>query len=229
VWASVPDLAIAPAALAQRYVGAKIMIGHLPVGRIVAEGPPLAALFWSLKPADHETWRTGFEDWRGQIARLWPALAPLAAAFEGPDDFTLAFYMHFTARRPFRGAFAMIGDAAHATSPQLGQGANMSLLDAWALGDALEATGDVGRALESYARWRRGHVRFYQLASAAMTPFFQSDSRWLADVRDVAFHQMKQVPWLRGEMLRTLAGLKTGLLTSAPAEELAGANAQRAR
>ena len=33
VWASVPDLAIAPAMLAQRYVAARIMIGHLPVGR----------------------------------------------------------------------------------------------------------------------------------------------------------------------------------------------------
>ena len=44
-----------------------------------------------------------------------------------------------------------------------------------------------------------------------MTPFFQSDSRLLANVRDLAFHRMKIVPYLRREMLRTLAGLKTGL------------------
>jgi 2-polyprenyl-6-methoxyphenol hydroxylase-like FAD-dependent oxidoreductase len=218
VWASVPDLAIAPATLAQRYVGTRIMIGHLPVGRVSPNGPPLAAFFWSLKLADHQTWRAGFEGWRSRVASLWPALAPLVSAFAGPDDFTLASYVHFTARRPFAGAFALIGDAAHATSPQLGQGANSALLDAWALADALEATGDIDRALRSYARRRRGHVRFYQLASATMTPFFQSDSRLLADARDLAFHRLKRV--------RTLAGLKTGLLTSASAEDIAGARAR---
>jgi 2-polyprenyl-6-methoxyphenol hydroxylase-like FAD-dependent oxidoreductase len=222
VWASVADRAIAPATLAQRYVGAKIMIGHLPVGRIDAQSPLLAAFFWSLKPADYPAWRARFADWQTEVARLWPALEPVLAAFDGPDDLTLAAYMHFTARRPFRGPFALIGDAAHATSPQLGQGANSALLDALALADALEATGDITQALIYYARIRRRHVRFYQLASAAMTPFFQSDSRVLADLRDLAFHRMKIVPWLRREMLLTLAGLKTGLFTNASARALAG-------
>jgi len=222
VWASVPDLAIAPATLAQRYVAARIMIGHLPVGRISAQSPPLAAFFWSLKPADYPAWRAGFENWRAEVARLWPAVEPLMVHLNGPDDLALASYTHFTARRPFRGPLALIGDAAHATSPQLGQGANSALLDALALGDALAATRDIARGLEAYVRLRRRHVRFYQLASAAMTPFFQSDSRLLAEMRDLAFHRMKIVPWLRNEMLRTLAGLKTGLLTSATAEALAG-------
>ena len=221
VWASIPDLAVAPATLAQRYVAARIMIGHLPVGRISADSAPLAAFFWSLKPAEHPAWRTGFDDWRKQVAQLWPALAPVVAPL-GPDDFTLATYMQFTARRPFRGPLALIGDAAHATSPQLGQGANSALLDALALGDALDATGDMAQALDLYARLRRKHVRFYQFASAAMTPFFQSDSRLLAEVRDLAFHRLKIIPWLRREMLRTLAGLKTGLVASATPGELAG-------
>lgn len=59
-----------------------------------------------------------------------------------------------------------------------------------------------------------------------MTPFFQSDSRLLADARDLAFHRLKRVPWVGGQMLRTLAGLKTGLLTSASAEDIAGARAR---
>ena len=55
-----------------------------------------------------------------------------------------------------------------------------------------------------------------------MTPFFQSDSRLLADMRDLVFHRMKIIPWLRREMLLTLAGLKTGLFASASAQALAG-------
>jgi 2-polyprenyl-6-methoxyphenol hydroxylase-like FAD-dependent oxidoreductase len=223
VWASVPDLDIAPAKLEQRYVAARIMIGHLPVGRMSAETPPLVALFWSLKPGGHAAWRAGYEAWREEAARLWPALAPMIAGLNGPDDFALAAYVQFTARRPFRGALALIGDAAHATSPQLGQGANSALLDALALADALDAARDIEAALQTYARLRRRHVRFYQLASALMTPFFQSDSRVLAGLRDLTFDRMKHVPWLGQEMLRTLAGLKTGFLTSKTPEALAGA------
>jgi 2-polyprenyl-6-methoxyphenol hydroxylase-like FAD-dependent oxidoreductase len=223
VWASAPDLDIAPAKLEQRYVAARIMIGHLPVGRISAEAAPLVALFWSLKPAEHASWRAGFEAWREEAARLWPALTPLITGLGGPDDFTLATYVQFTARRPFRGALALIGDAAHATSPQFGQGANFALLDALSLADALDAASDVETALKTYARLRRGHVRFYQLASALMTPSFQSDARALAALRDLTFDRMKYVPWLGQEMLRTLAGLKTGFLTSKAPEALAGA------
>lgn len=36
-----------------------------------------------------------------------------------------------------QGRIGVIGDAAHAMSPQLGQGANMALLDAWAFSQSL--------------------------------------------------------------------------------------------
>ncbi|MSP29023.1 MAG: hypothetical protein EXR09_00835 [Acetobacteraceae bacterium] len=73
---------------------------------------------------------------------------------------TLAAYQHFTARQPFRGAVALIGDADHATSPQLGQGANNALLDAMTLVDALAGATDIPRALAAYGSTRFSHVRF---------------------------------------------------------------------
>lgn len=214
VWATVPDIGVAPAALAQRYVAARVMIGYLPIGRREAGGAALAAFFWSLKPETHAAWRAGFAAWRDEVAALWPALEPVLGGFRGPDDLTLASYQHFTATAPARGRVVLIGDAAHATSPQLGQGANQGLIDAVVLADALARAPDVATAFALYARHRRRHVRFYQRASAVMTPFFQSDSTLLAAVRDLVFDRMKIVPYLRREMVRTLAGLKTGLFTA---------------
>lgn len=62
----------------------------------------------------------------------------------------------------------------------------------------------------TYSRERRAHALFYQLACVAMTPLFQSDSRFLAILCDATFSPMSRIGYTRKEMLRTLAGLKTG-------------------
>ena len=222
MWTVVPDGGLAPATLAQRYAGARIMLGHLPVGRIDPDGPPLAALFWSLQRHEMSGWEEGFATWQVEAARLWPALAAVVAALPGPEVFTAAAYAQYTARRPWTDGLVLLGDAAHATSPQLGQGANQSLIDAVVLADALATTPDTAIALARYAAARRSHVRFYQRASVAMTPLFQSRSRVLGWMRDLAFPLLPLVPWLRREMVRTLSGLKTGMLSSASADAIVG-------
>ena len=77
-----------------------------------------------------------------------------------------------------------IGDAWHSASPQLGQGANMALLDAYALALALRRARDIPSALAGAVAMRRRHVRFYQTLTALFTPVYQSDSRMLPLVRD---------------------------------------------
>ncbi len=195
------------------------MMGYLPVGLRGTGESQSAALFWSMRGDRYEDWRLGFDAWRDEASALWPMLAPVLAGLNGPADLQHATYFHFDASRPWRGNLVLIGDSAHATSPQLGQGANQALIDAVVLVDALSMTSDPQQAFALYAQTRRSHVRFYQYASWMMTPFFQSDSRSLAALRDTFFHPMRRVPWLHREMLRTLAGLKTGVFgASRPAE-----------
>ncbi len=75
---------------------------------------------------------------------------------------------HGTLRQPWGDRIAYVGDAAHRASPQLGQGANMALLDAAALAKALE-TLPLDQALPAYGKARRWHVGVYQAFSAMFT------------------------------------------------------------
>jgi salicylate hydroxylase len=204
-----------PATLSQRYVGARRMVGVMPVGLAPGATGNHAAFFWSIRMDRLDEWRVrGLDPWKAEVAAIWPEALALIAGINDPLRLQPAFYAHFTARVSVGPRLALIGDAAHSTSPQLGQGANMALLDAMALADGLARHAELDEALLAYAATRRAHTRFYQAASYWLTPLFQSDSRAAALVRDIAFPAMRRVPHLRRETVRTLAGLKTGLWTS---------------
>ena len=207
LWANVPwpETALAPDHLSQRYRGARHMIGALPIGRLPGAGQPLAAVFWSLPADGYDAWRARpLADWKAQATALWPAIAPFLATIAAHDDMTMARYGHGTLARPAGAGIAHIGDAAHRTSPQLGQGANMALLDACALAAALAQHHHLPDALKAYVLGRRWHVRAYQLMSAAFTPQYQSDSRFLPLVRDhllMPLSQMPPVPRILGRLV----------------------------
>ena len=186
IWGTVPwpdDTPLPADQLTQRYRRANRMAGVLPIGTPPG-GVPSAAVFWSLPVRDVDHWQaTPLDQWKAEATTLWPDFAPFLAPVTTHAQMTPAHYSHGTLRTPFAPALAYIGDAAHRASPQLGQGANMALLDAFALSWALTvASGDAALAL--YARSRRWHVRLYQRMSAAFTPQYQSDSRLLPILRD---------------------------------------------
>ena len=214
VWASVPWPENSPLPgdqLRQRYRGAAQMMGVLPIGQMQPGGPRLAALFWSLPVEQIEAFRAaGLAAWQAQARALWPEAEPFTRAITDLGQFTAARYTHGTLRRPYAPALVQIGDAAHRASPQLGQGANMALLDALALALALEGEDP----LATYAAMRRWHVRAYQGMSAAFTPMYQSGSRVLPPLRDHLLAPLSRLPGMRhlltalvsGEMLPPLAG-----------------------
>lgn len=120
-------------------------------------------------------------------------------------QFVFASYQHRTLAHPVAAALVHIGDAWHATSPQLGQGANMALLDAWALGRSMAAA-SVGDALATYQRRRWRYVALYQLMSRVFTPVFQSESRTLPLLRDVLMEPLDRIPLVRRIAARIVAG-----------------------
>jgi salicylate hydroxylase len=216
LWGSVPQPADwpHPDCLVQRYEGCHTMVGMLPIGRSVGDARRLIALFWSLRLTDRGRWRAaGLEPWKTRLAAVCPQAEPLLAEVHSPDDMTFATYADIALERPFGERLAFIGDAGRALSPQLGQGANLALIDAATLGDCLRGASTLAAALAAYRARRRRHGNFYALASRWLTPFFQSDSRAAAGLRDLAFPLMRQLPYVRRQMVRTLAGMKTGLFS----------------
>lgn len=182
-------------ALVQRYDAAKVMIGILPVGRAHPGEGRKAAVFWSLKTADADAVkRAGLERWKAGITGHWPETAPFLAQITDWEQLTLARYAHRTTLPPHADGIAFIGDSAHSTSPQLGQGANMALLDAATLAHALSSAASVEEALAAYAAARRRHVRLFQLLSYVFTPFYQSDSRSIAWLRDRLVATVAKIP-----------------------------------
>lgn len=202
--------------LEQRYQHASKMVGVLPVGQTEPGGARKLTFFWSLRAVDLTEWQNRpLEDWKAAVRALWPATGSILDQITSHQDLTFAQYTHRTLRKPYSGRTIHVGDSFHATSPQLGQGANMALLDAAALAIAVrDAKPDaIGPA---YAAIRRRHVVLFQTASWMFTPMYQSDSRVL--------------PWIRNRIGAPLAGVRPmrRLLASLVAGEL-GAPLQRIR
>jgi len=199
--------------LEQRYVGAHTMIGVLPIGQHSEISNDQVAFFWSIKAENYGRWlENGLDKWKEHVLSIWPETVVILDQIENMSQMQLASYGHSTMRQPYGEGIVFLGDAAHSTSPQLGQGANMALLDSWCFARALRDSGNVGASASRYAAMRRWHVRAFQLSSLALTPFYQSDSRAFAALRDLLFDPVSKLPVVR----RIVVGLVTGLLAGPP-------------
>lgn len=218
-WTIVPEcLALDKQILHQFYHGASVMMGILPTGAIPdAPNQRLSSIFWSLHSGQLTGWmrkQGEREAWLADVDKCWPIAAQwLETVIEHPEQWFAANYRDVVMRRFGQGRIAVIGDAAHAMSPQLGQGANMALLDAWALGQAMGVSGepDWSAVWQKYHTLRASSTHFYQWLSRQLTPLYQSDSRFAGWGRDFAFTWMYRIPYVRKEMAVTISGLKTGM------------------
>ncbi len=238
VWSCVESDALSDDRLHQRFDGSRLMMGALPLGRDLPHvssqgtaaqyGQTAFAIFWSLPRSGLEAWQQNYAPWVASLADYWPELAPAVAALPGPEAFNAAWYSDTCLKRFVQPRLAYIGDAAHTTSPQLGQGGNLALLDAAALADALQGETDLEADLEAglaaYDANRRPHVRLYQRLSRWVTPLFQSDRSAWGWLRNTAMPAAGRLGWLARTQTRVMAGVQTGLLPwqHTKAEALAG-------
>lgn len=203
--------------LEQWVSGTQEMLGFLPTGvgpASTGNRVPLVSLFWSLNAEGVLEWRrAGLGAWRDRVLRLAPQAAPLLDQVASLDQLLFVRYSDVSMSRCDGPGLVYLGDAAHAMSPQLGQGANLALIDAHVLAQCLSlesSTFGVDACLREYSRRRSGQLGYYQWATRFLTPFFQSDHTALGWLRDAVMGQATRVEIARRLMLQSMAGVRTG-------------------
>lgn len=178
------------------------MAGMLPVGTRPDDPVPRMSFFWSLPVAALDAGADMASSWHAGLAAVWPEAADWLASTDVPRALAPARYRDTAHRRWHRGRAVLLGDAAHAMSPQLGQGVNMALLDALVLRDALRLPVPTAEALARYQAKRRDHIGIYHFWSRWLTPLFQSERKLGPALRDALFHPLAPARRARSDAAR---------------------------
>jgi 2-polyprenyl-6-methoxyphenol hydroxylase-like FAD-dependent oxidoreductase len=132
------------------------------------------------------------------IRRLWSEAVPAgAAAWSGVTSFDQLLVndvVRVDAERWHDGALVLLGDAAHAMAPTLGQGANSALVDAAVLVQELTRTSDREAALAAYAARRRPAVRAVQDAADRFATLSDLRGRLRPRLRDAVIRAVTRIP-----------------------------------
>lgn len=204
LWATGPCAAVNDH-LYQVIDGTERLIGLLPIGS------NQCSFFWGIRAGDRDAITQGdIGAWKSEVADFCPQAEELLDSLRSFRDLTFATYCHARMRRWHADRIVFIGDAAHPSSPHLGQGVNLALEDAVCFADALAETNDFDAAARSFTAQRWAKLRYYQQLTRLLTPFFQSGSRVLAFARNLALPWFPRVPFVYREMMRTLCGQKNG-------------------
>ena len=201
--------------------GNHTFLGLLPTGLLPASrdsslspGPRLVSLFWSVRRDRVAAWRErGLDAWKEDVLELAKEAEPVLEQIQDEREVLFAEYHDVVMHRWHTRNVVYLGDAAHATSPQLGQGCNLALWDAMELHDCIEEESrDLAAALAQYSRRREEHLAFYQTATRWLTPFFQGDEVVLGQVRDIAMPLMGKVSLFKRLMTLSMLGVMDGFL-----------------
>jgi 2-octaprenyl-6-methoxyphenol hydroxylase len=173
--------------------------------------PNLSAIVWSERTADAPRYMAlddaafGAEISRRLGSHLG-AIRPVGRRWMYPLS---AMYVH----RIVADRLALVGDAAHGIHPIAGQGLNLGLRDAIALGDLLiaahAANQDVGAAalLDRYQRARRVDVISMLIATDGLDRLFSTNFPPIRLARGLGIAAVHRLPRLKRAFMRQAMGL----------------------
>ena len=105
-----------------------------------------------------------------------------------------------------RGRAALIGDAAHAMAPNLGQGGACAMMAGLGLAVALEKSPNIEAALSAWEARERPIINHAQRWSRV----FGWGANWPATAREPFLAMAVNWPWLRNQRLKPVLHVPTG-------------------
>lgn len=145
-------------------------------------------------PALREAWSLGL-----------PQAAPILDAVSAFDDLLVNAVTRVDCERWYDDRLVLLGDAAHAMEPTLGQGANTALVDAAILADQLATSSSLGAALEAYTQRRARTVKRVQDRADALAKASALRNPLAKRARDGAMRMLGSLP---GSSERLVSGIQ---------------------
>ena len=204
LWTLAPCNTLTPK-LWQIVDGTKRLLGVLPVEK------NLCSFFWGIQQNEKDQiWKDGINKWKEEVLNFEPSLSEIVNSIESLEQLSFATYRHVRMKKYYQDRIVFIGDAAHASSPHLGQGVNLALEDALTLANEFSKSSNYNEIYQSYQSKRHYNTKYYSQLTAILTPFFQSDFEILGLGRNLILPILPHIPFVGGQMTSSMAGLKRG-------------------
>jgi 2-polyprenyl-6-methoxyphenol hydroxylase-like FAD-dependent oxidoreductase len=162
-WRSIAPIRPAGLTGLQMHMGDGCVFGLVPMGAGRTYG-----FAYVIQPRFHDPLEGRLGRLRKRFATFGGRVQEYIASLERDDQVICSVMEWMEFEKLYTGRVVLVGDAAHASSPMMGQGGCMAMEDACVLAEELRAAATVESALASYANRRKARVEWVQRQSMAV-------------------------------------------------------------
>jgi 2-polyprenyl-6-methoxyphenol hydroxylase-like FAD-dependent oxidoreductase len=170
-WRSVAPIRPAGLTAMQLCLGDGCIFGLVPMG-----GGRTYGFAYVMQPRLHDPLEGRLERLRNRFATFSERVQEYLASPERDDQVICSAMEWMESDRWYSGRVVLVGDAAHACSPMMGQGGCMAMEDACLLAEELRTGATVEGALTSYVSRRKPRVKWVQQQSMALADMLTGPS-----------------------------------------------------
>jgi 2-polyprenyl-6-methoxyphenol hydroxylase-like FAD-dependent oxidoreductase len=162
-WRSIATIRPAGLTGLQTHMGDGCMFGLVPMGAGRTYG-----FAYVIQPSFHDPLEGRLARLRNRFSTFGGRVREYLASLERDDQVICSAMEWMEFEKWHTGRVVLVGDAAHASSPMMGQGGNMAMEDACVLAEELRAAATVASALAGYVSRRKARVEWVQHQSMAI-------------------------------------------------------------
>jgi 2-polyprenyl-6-methoxyphenol hydroxylase-like FAD-dependent oxidoreductase len=170
-WRSVAPIRPAGLTALQLYLGHGCVFGLVPLGAGRTYG-----FAYVVQPRLHDPPEGRLDRLRKRFAAFGVRVQEYLASLERDDQVICSAMEWMESKKWYSGRVVLVGDAAHASSPMMGQGGCMAMEDTCVLADELRAAATVESALAGYVSRRTARVKWVQQQSIALAEILTGPS-----------------------------------------------------